>query len=230
MNKVALVTGASRGLGASLAREMTRDGWTLIIDGRSESDLTRTALGLTGEVVQVPGDITDPDHRRELGEVAVSLGGLDLLVLNAGTLGPTPLPRLETLDLGALADTFEVNAVSQLAVIQAVLPALTRRSGAVVAVSSDAAVEPYEGWGAYAASKAALDQLTRVLAVERPDLAVWAIDPGDMRTDMAQAAFPGEDISDRASPDVAAAAIVTAVAARPPSGRIRVSDLTAALS
>ena len=225
MQSIALITGASRGLGAALAERLSADGWTLVLDGRDGDALRSASENLESPFVLVPGDVTDTDHRRALAREVDLLGGLDLLVNNAGTLGPSPLPRLDDLDLDDLARTLAINTVAPLGVFQAVRHALVERTGSVVNVTSDASVEAYEGWGAYGASKSALDQLTAVLAVEHPELRVWAFDPGDMRTSMHQAAFPDEDISDRPLPATAADAIVRLVADRPPSGRIRLADL-----
>ena len=225
MRSIALITGASRGLGAALAEQLSMDGWTVVLDGRDADALRTASEKLEGPTVLVPGDVGDAEHRRALAREVDILGGLDLLVNNAGTLGPAPLPALADLDLDDLARTLAINAVAPVAVFQAVRHALVGRMGSVVNVTSDASVEAYEGWGAYGASKSALDRLSAVLAVENPDLHVWAVDPGDMRTSMHQAAFPGEDISDRPLPNIAAGAIARLVADRPPSGRIRVSDL-----
>ena len=216
----ALVTGAGRGLGLALARSLLADGWRVVVDARRAGHL---AAALPGAVV-VPGDVTDPVHR---GALAAAVGGqrLDLLVNNASDLGPSPLPRLADVPLAALRRVYEVNVIAPLALTQAFLPLLRASGGAVLNVSSDAAVEAYEGWGGYGSSKAALDQLTAVLAAEEPGLAVYSVDPGDMRTEMHQAAFPGEDISDRPAPEAVVPALLRLVAARPASGRVRAADL-----
>ncbi|MBK5221451.1 MAG: SDR family NAD(P)-dependent oxidoreductase [Acidimicrobiia bacterium] len=169
----------------------------------------------------ISGDITDAGHRAALVAAAESTGSLDLVVNNASELGPNPLPRLADLALVDLRRIHEVNVVAPLGLIQASLPLLTEVSGTVVNITSDAAIEPYEGWGGYGSSKAGLDQLSRVLAAEHPELRIWWIDPGDMRTDMHQAAFPGEDISDRPLSTAIAPSILAIVAERPPSGRLR---------
>jgi len=221
---VALVTGASEGFGKALATRLAADGWEVVVDGRRPAPLAAVADGLAagGATVRaVPGDVADPAHRRALLAAATELGGLDLLVNNAGSLGPSPLPRLERLDPAALADLVAVNVLAPLALVQEALPLLRAAHGVVVAVTSDAAVEAYEGWGAYGASKAALEQLHRVLSVEEREVRVLCFDPGDMRTRMHQEAFPGEDISDRPDPDVAAAALQRLLAQAPPSGRYR---------
>jgi NAD(P)-dependent dehydrogenase (short-subunit alcohol dehydrogenase family) len=217
----ALVTGAGRGLGLALARSLLADGWRVVVDARRAAHL---AAALPGAVV-VPGDVTDPVHRDAL---AAAVGGerLDLLVNNASDLGPSPLPRVAEVPLAAVRRAYEVNVIAPLALAQAFLPLLRASGGMVLNVSSDAAVEAYPGWGAYGSSKAALDQLTAVLAAEEPGLAVYSVDPGDMRTEMHQAAFPGEDISDRPSPESVVPALLRLVATRPPSGRVRAADLT----
>src|SRR5215469_13951789 len=189
----ALVTGAGRGLGLALARALLDRDWSVVVDARRAGHLT-AALP---RAVVVPGDVTDPAHRDALAAAVRGLGRLDLLVSNASELGPSPLPRLADVPLAAVRRVHEVNVLAPLALTQLFLPLLRASRGTVMNISSDAAVEAYPGWGAYGASKAALDQLSAVLAAEEPDLAVYAVDPGDMRTEMHQAAFPGEDISDR---------------------------------
>jgi NAD(P)-dependent dehydrogenase (short-subunit alcohol dehydrogenase family) len=219
---VAIVTGASRGLGRAVAGELAAVGWSVVIDARHRRPLELVAGDLQGKgavVRSVPGDVTDPEHRRALVAAAQELGGLDLLVNNAGGLGPSPLPPVEHLPLDELASLFAVNVVAPLGLLQLCLPLLREASGVAVAVTSDAALEQYEGWGAYGATKSALEQLHHVLEVEVPDIRVYRFDPGDMRTQMHQDAFPGEDISDRPEPEVAAAALVRLVASGPPSGR-----------
>lgn len=224
----ALVTGASAGFGRALALGLAEDGYDLVIDARRSGLLEATAREVEKpgvSVVALAGDVADPGHRRRLVDAAEALGGLDLLVNNAGALGPSPLPRLESLDPGALASLMAVNVLAPLALIQLALPAVRRRKGAIVAVTSDAAVEGYEGWGGYGATKAALEQLHNVLAAEEPDVSVIRFDPGDMRTQMHQDAYPGEDISDRAEPEVAARALRLLLAQRPASGRYRAADI-----
>jgi NAD(P)-dependent dehydrogenase (short-subunit alcohol dehydrogenase family) len=223
----ALVTGASRGLGRALAAGLNERGWRVVVDGRDAGRLAATVAALPHPdlVTAVPGDVADPAHRRDL---ATAVGDrLDLLVNNASDLGPSPLPGLAELGPERFARLLAVNTVAPLAVLQAVLPALRRAGGRVLDVSSDAAVEAYEGWGGYGASKAALDQLTAVLAAEHPELRVYAVDPGDMRTDMHQAAFPGEDISDRPEPGTVVPALLRLVTGDLPSGRYRAADLAA---
>jgi NAD(P)-dependent dehydrogenase (short-subunit alcohol dehydrogenase family) len=224
---VAIVTGASQGLGRAVAAELAAAGWGLVIDARHRAslDLVASRLRLGGAVVEaVPGDVTDPEHRRNVVEAARLLGGLDLLVNNAGGLGPSPMPPVERLSLEELAQLFAVNVLAPLGLVQLSLPLLGEGGGAVVAVTSDAAVEQYEGWAGYGASKAALEQLHNVLAVEAPAIRVYRFDPGDMRTQMHQDAFPDEDISDRPLPEAAASSLLRLLDASPPSGRYRAAQ------
>ena len=216
---VAIITGGSRGLGRALAEDLVRDGWDVVVDARHGPFPTGTH--------GIVGDVTDPAHRAELVRAAEARGGLDLLVNNASVLGPSPLPTLDRYPLDALEVVLGVNVVAPLGLIQLALPLLAAASGAIVNITSDAAVEGYEGWGGYGASKAALDQLTNVLAAEAPGVRAWSFDPGDMRTQMHQDAFPGEDISDRPEPATVVPAIRRLLAARPPSGRVRAADLVA---
>ncbi len=228
---VAIVTGASRGLGEAISTGLASTGWSLVIDGRDAGALAATedrlALIMAGDNLHaVPGDITDPGHRRDLVEAAAALGGLDLLVNNAGTLGASPLPAVADYPLDELRAALEVNVVAQLGLIQAALPLLLASPRPrLINVTSDAAVEPYEGWSGYGAGKAALEHLGAVLAVERPALTVWSVDPGDLRTAMHQAAFPGEDISDRPEPATVVPAFLDLIVSDRPSGRYRASDL-----
>ena len=214
----AIITGASRGLGLALATGLAEQGWSLVVDARSPDDLASAAEWIGGDVTAVPGDIRDPAHRAALVEAA---GEVDLLVNNAGILGPSPQPKLGDYPVDVLRDVYEVNVFAPLALTQLVLPALRAREGAVVNITSDAAVEGYEGWGGYGSAKAALEQASNVLAAEEPGLRVWRVDPGDLRTRMHQEAFPGEDISDRPLPETVVPAFVKLVAERPPSGRVR---------
>jgi NAD(P)-dependent dehydrogenase (short-subunit alcohol dehydrogenase family) len=224
--KTALITGASRGLGLALATSLAKDGWRLIISARGAEDLSKAAqeVGATG----LAGDIADSWHRAALISAVEQAGGLDLLVNNASALGAVPLRTLDAYPLDRLQHAFGVNTLAPLALIQGLLPLLRERRGAILNISSDAAVEAYAGWGAYGSSKAALDQLTAVLAAEEPGLGVYSVDPGDMRTEMHQAAFPGEDISDRPAPEAVVPALLRLIATRPPSGRVRAADLTGA--
>jgi NAD(P)-dependent dehydrogenase (short-subunit alcohol dehydrogenase family) len=219
--QVALITGASRGLGRALARALAADGYTVIADARDGTALTAALAGLDATVI--PGDITDPVHRAALA--AAASGGLDLLVNNAGTLGATPLPALADYPPDALRDAFEANVTAPLALTQALLPALRARGGAILNITSDAAVEPYAGWGGYGASKAALEQVSAVLAAEEPSVLVWWADPGDLRTAMHQAAFPEADISDRPQPETVVPGFRKLITQRLPSGRYRIGEL-----
>ena len=225
---IALITGASRGFGRALARDLAAEGWRLVVDARGADALHAVATELNdlgGEVRAVAGDVADPAHRRALVDAARELGGLDLLVNNASVLGPSPQPNLADYDLDVLAGVYAVNVLAPLGLTQLALPLLRASGGAVVDVTSDAAVEGYEGWGGYGSSKAALEQLSNFLAAEQPDLRVYRFDPGDMRTQMHQEAFPGEDISDRAEPETVVPALRRLLAESPPSGRYRAADL-----
>jgi NAD(P)-dependent dehydrogenase (short-subunit alcohol dehydrogenase family) len=214
-----------------VATGLARSGWSLVIDARDREALEEAAARMRdtaagGVVVAVPGDITDADHRHDLTAAAFDLGGLDLVVNNAGTLGAAPLPSLADYPLGDLRVAFETNVVAPLGLIQDALPLLLDSPyPRVLNVTSDAAVEPYEGWGGYGAGKAALEHLGAVLAVEFPVLTVWSVDPGDLRTAMHQAAFPGEDISDRPEPASVVPAFLELIGSRRPSGRYQASAL-----
>jgi NAD(P)-dependent dehydrogenase (short-subunit alcohol dehydrogenase family) len=224
---VAIITGGSRGFGRALAVDLAKDGWDLVVDGRHQApldELVEELDGLDTAVDRVVGDVADAEHLALLIETAAQKGALNLLVNNASTLGPSPLPTLEVYPLDALRRVYEVNAVAPLALVQAALPLLRRSHGVVVSLSSDAAVEAYEGWGGYGSSKAALDQLHRVLAVEQPELRIYQFDPGDMQTDMHQAAFPGEDISDRPAPESVVPSFRRLIESRAPSGRYQASE------
>ena len=219
----ALITGASRGFGRALLTALVAQDWTCVVDARDARALREATAALPG-VRAVPGDVAEPDHRADL--VAATDGRVDLLVHNASTLGPSPLPQLTDYPLNALRRVFEVDVVAPLALTQTALPALRAApTPTIVVLSSDAAVEAYPGWGGYGSAKAALDHLAAVLAVEHPELRVYAFDPGDMRTAMHQAAFPGEDISDRAEPATVVPALLHLLAERPDSGRYRAADL-----
>jgi NAD(P)-dependent dehydrogenase (short-subunit alcohol dehydrogenase family) len=232
---VAIVTGASRGLGQALAEGLVREGWSVVIDGRDPTALEAAArrlepLVVAGSAIRaLTGDITDAAHRRDLVDAAAELGGLDLLVNNAGTLGTSPLPQLGDYPLDDLRVALEVNVVAPLAVTQAALPLLLESPRPrLLNITSDAAVEAYEGWGGYGAGKAALDHISAVFAAEYPSVSVWAVDPGDLRTAMHQAAFPGEDISDRPYPVTVVPAFLTLIGSDRPSGRYRASELVGA--
>lgn len=228
LDRTAIVTGASRGLGAAVAHELFTRGWTVIVDARDKEALEQATADLDKRSLAIAGDVTDPRHREDLIHAANEAGRLDLLVNNASMLGPSPQPRLEHYPLDVLVDVYEVNVVAPLALIQAGLPLLRRSAGTIVNVTSDAAHEPYEGWGGYGSSKAALDQISNILAAEEPDVAIYSFDPGDMNTRMHQEAFPGEDISDRPPPEASVPPLLTLVEQRPPSGRYRASDLARA--
>ena len=221
--QVALVTGASKGLGRALSRALADAGWRLVVDARRPGSL---AAELPSGIV-VAGDVTDPGHRESLAETVHTLGRLDLLVNNASDLGPTPLPPLARYPLDGLRRVLETDVIAPLALMQAVLPQLRATRGVVLNISSDAAVEAYPGWGGYGAAKAALDRLSAVLAAEDSDVRVYAVDPGDMRTEMHQAAYPGEDISDRPEPETVVPALLRILTARPASGRYRAADWAA---
>jgi NAD(P)-dependent dehydrogenase (short-subunit alcohol dehydrogenase family) len=224
----ALITGASRGFGRALAAGLVAEGWTVIASGRDAGRLARTRDIDPSRVITARGDVRDRDHLLALVAAARRAGGLDLLVHNASALGPSPLPAVDQLAPHELSRIFAINAVAPLALTQLALPLLLAApQPALVALSSDAAVEAYPGWSGYGSSKAALDQLMGVLAVEQPSLAVYAFDPADMRTDMHQRAFPGEDISDRPEPETVVPALLHLIRERPPSGRYRASDLLA---
>lgn len=224
----ALITGASRGLGLALADALADRGWRLVLDARGVETLADVAddLGRRTRVDALPGDVSDATHRGALADAVAAAGSLDLLVNNASALGPSPLPRLADLDDTAFMDLLRINVAAPIALFRQVRPWLA--TGAVVVdVTSDAGVEAWPGWGPYGASKAALDQLSAVLAVEHPDLHVYAFDPGDMRTAMHQDAFPDEDIADRPEPTTVVPALLHLVDRRPASGRVRATDLLA---
>lgn len=224
---VALVTGASRGLGKALAQELGSRGWQLIVDARNSVALKEAVQGFgnTHKVTSLVGDVGDTAHRHEMVQAVHQMGSLDLLVNNASTLGPVPRPELDAYPLDELERVFRINTIAPLGLVQALLPELTASAGSIINVSSDAAVEPYAGWGGYGSSKAALDQLTAVLAEEQPDVRIYSFDPGDMRTEMQQRAFPDEDISDRDEPEAVVPSLLRLVDERLPSGRYRGGDL-----
>jgi len=229
---VAIITGASRGLGRALAHALAYQGWTLVLDARGAEALTRTAAELAPrtKVVAIAGDIADADHRADVVAAAERLGGLDLLVNNASVLGPSPQPSIAEYPLDVLRDVYEINVVAPLALAQLALPSLRARHGTVVNITSDAAVEPYEGWGGYGSSKAALEQWGNVLAAEETGVLVYTFDPGDMRTQMHQDAFPGEDISDRPEPESVVPALLHVLVTKPASGRYRAADFAEAVT
>lgn len=216
--RTAIITGASHGLGLALATELAYCGWRLVVDARGAAELARAerALSELTTVHALPGDVTDDWHRQALVDAAGDR--VDLLVNNASTLGPSPRPELARYPLATLSDIYAVNVLAPLGLVQLALP-LIPAGGAILNVTSDAAVEPYAGWGGYGSSKAALEQLTAILAAEQPQLRVYAVDPGDMRTAMHQAAFPGEDISDRPPPEESVPGLVALIDGELPSGR-----------
>ena len=217
----ALVTGGSAGLGLALTRALAARGVAVVTDGRSPDALAR--IDVPGVRV-VPGDVADPVHRDALVAEVERLGGLDLLVHNASTLGPLPMRAVRDLTADDLHAAWLVNVAGPLELTRALLPTLRERDGVVLSVTSDAAVEHYPTWGAYAATKAALEHLTLTLAAEE-ELTGYAVDPGDMRTRMHQDAFPGEDISDRPEPESVVPALLALLDRRPPAGRYRAADL-----
>jgi NAD(P)-dependent dehydrogenase (short-subunit alcohol dehydrogenase family) len=203
---VAVVTGASQGLGLALAEALARSGWRLVIDARRDDRLEAAAARLSAitTVIAVPGDVADPLHRAMLAGAAADLGTVRLVVNNASSLGASPLPSVSDIPADVLHRIFEVNVIAP------------------------AGVEAYEGWGGYGASKAALEHVSRVLAAERPDLRVLVVDPGDMRTEMHQDAFPGEDISDRPGPEASVPGIMALIEGAQPGGRYQARDVIAA--
>ena len=224
---VALITGASRGLGLALATALAERGWRLIIDGRGTEALAhaRTQLAAQTEVVAIAGDMTGAAHRRALAEAAEAWGGIDALVNNASMLGPSPQPGLMDYPLNTLAQVYQTNVIAPLALIQELQRAL-KPGARILNISSDAGVEPYAGWGGYGSSKAALEQLSKILAAENPAWRVYWVDPGDMQTQMHQEAFPGEDISDRPLPEASVPGLLTLLSGDLPSGRYQARALT----
>ncbi len=225
----ALITGASRGLGREIALALAHRGWRLVVDARTGADLASAADELrqagAADVVAVSGSVDDPLHRGALTNAVATFGKLDLIVNNASLLGPSPQPRLADYPLDEFERVYAVNVTAPLALTQDLLPRLRSVRGRVVNISSDAAVEPYDGWGGYGSSKAALDQWTAILGAEEEDLHVYGLDPGDMRTLMHQQAFPDEDISDRPEPVTVVPAVLRLVDEGLPSGRYRASRL-----
>lgn len=238
---VAVVTGASSGLGAAVAEGLARQGWSLVIDGRDPGPLTEEAerlRAIQGEadgasdpggvgVASVVGDVADPYHRRQLAATVQGLGRVDLVVLNASILGPSPQPELADYPLDVLRAVYEVNAIAPLAILQDLTPWLRAAPAPrVIAVTSDAAVEPYAGWGGYGSSKAALEQISAIWGAEQPWCRTWTVDPGDLCTRLHQQAFPDEDISDRPEPATVVPAVLTLIGSDRPSGRVRLADIS----
>lgn len=222
----AIVTGGSQGLGLALARELASRNWRLLIDARTEHELARAARELTRltDVQALRGDVSDDCHRHAL--VAAAGDRIDLLVNNASVLGPSPQPELSNYPLSELERVYRINVLAPLALIQLALPSM-EAGGCIINITSDAAVEPYPGWGGYGSSKAALEQLTAILSAEHPELRIYSVDPGDMRTRLHQEAFPGEDISDRPPPEESARGLLALIDGSLPSGRVRTQDLMA---
>lgn len=219
----ALITGGSKGLGRALTLELAARGWDVIVTARTQADVDSVVAAGAPHVRAIAGSVRDEDHRARLTQLAA--GSLDLLVNNASHLGHSPLVEVAAFSPDELHAVYDTNVVAPLALVGLLASALEQSGGTIVNVSSDAAVEAYEGWGPYGSSKAALDHASAILAKERPRLAVYAFDPGDMRTDMHQAAFPGEDISDRPEPESVVPALVDLIEGRHPSGRYAVGDL-----
>ena len=228
---VAVVTGASRGLGLALSRALVADGWLVICDARSGSELAAATddVGGPGHLVAVPGDVADPGHRQRLANLAAESAGpesdgLRLLVNNASYLGPSPQPLLQDYPLQTLRRVFEINYFAPLGLIQLLMPLMTA-DAVIINITSDAGVEGYAGWGGYGSSKAALEQVSRVLAAEQPQLRIYWVDPGDMNTRMQQEAFPGEDVSDRPPPEDSLPGLLELVKGQRPSGRYQARSM-----
>jgi NAD(P)-dependent dehydrogenase (short-subunit alcohol dehydrogenase family) len=215
-----MITGASRGLGLALARELARQHWNLVVDARGTSalEVVRIELAQSTHIVALPGDIADRAHRRALVVAARAMGGIDVLLNNASVLGPSPQPRLMDYPLDVLEQVYRTNVIAPLGLIQAAQHDL-KPGARIINVTSDAGVQPYAGWGGYGSSKAALEQLSAILAAENPTFRVYWIDPGDMRTQMQQEAFPGEDIGDRPLPEASVPAFIELIEGDLPGGR-----------
>lgn len=225
----ALITGASRGLGLALARRLAADGWRLLLDARDAKALASAHAELAelapqAQIISLHGDVTDQSHQRKLAKAARDFGGLDALVNNASALGPSPLPALLDAAIDDFDEVYRTNVFAPLALIQLLWPTL-KPDSRILNITSDAGVEAYPGWGIYGSSKAALEQLSAVLAAEQPDRRIYWVDPGDMRTAMHQAAFPGEDISDRPLPDASVPGLLVLLTGDLPSGRYTVRTL-----
>jgi NAD(P)-dependent dehydrogenase (short-subunit alcohol dehydrogenase family) len=227
----ALITGASFGLGRAVAFELARRGWDLTIDARHAEPLASTAQALSelASVQAISGDVGDPSHREQLVAAAAAAGQLNLVINNASDLGGSPLPKLRDLEPTAYELLLRTNVVAPQQLIRAALPYLEPQA-VIINVSSDAGVEHYETWGGYGSSKAALDHQTLTWAAEEPDFTWYSLDPGDMRTAMHQAAFPGEDISDRPEPETVVPIVVALIGSGLQSGRYRAADLAVTLA
>ena len=224
--QTALITGASRGLGLALARELAQQNWRLIINARGADALedARKELAKWTDVIAIAGDVTDLEHRKALAHAAKEIGGLDTVINNAGILGPSPQPELLNYPLDTLADVYRANVIAPLGVLQALQHTL-KSDARVINITSDAAREAYPGWGGYGSSKAALEQLSNVLAAERPNWRIYWVDPGDMRTQMHREAFPFEDISDRPLPETSVPGFIELIKNNYPSGRYAAREL-----
>ncbi len=224
--KNALITGASRGLGVALARQLAQGGWGLIIDARGKKALERVREELSAKtkVIAIPGDVTAESHRKKLLKAAQELGGLDLIMNNASLLGPSPQPQLLDYPLDVLEHVYRANVIAPLAIIQT-LHSVLKLDAYILNVTSDAGVEAYGGWGGYGSSKAALEHLSHILAEENPSLRIYWVDPGDMRTQMQQEAFPDEDISDRPLPEESVPGLMALIEGNLPSGRYRAREI-----
>ena len=224
--KNALITGASRGLGLALARQLAQRGWGLIIDARGRKALERagTEIATRTKVIAITGDVTAESHRKKLLKAAQELGGLDLIVNNASLLGPSPQPQLLEYPLDVLEEVYRANVITPLAIIQTLYSVL-KPDACIINITSDAGVEAYGGWGGYGSSKAALEHLSHILAEENPSLRIYWVDPGDMRTQMQQEAFPNEDISDRPLPEESVPGLIALIEGREPSGRYRAREV-----